>query len=204
MELTKKVLITIGRDFGSGGRETAETLGKELNIPVFNKNMLGIIAKKHGYDEATLLGEDEKLTNPFFEPYPSYGMESGSLAERLFVMQSKIIREEADKGSAIFVGRCANHVLRKYPDTVNIFLYAPKEDRVARVMKLEGFQEQEAAEKAVKRIDKQRRSYYQFYTDNKWGTTDGMDLLIDSSRVGIQNCPALIEAYLKVRGYLKD
>ena len=203
MKLKKKVLITIGREYGSGGRVTGETLAKDLNIPVFDKNMIGIIAKKHGFDETTLSNEDEKLTNPFFEPYPSYGIESGSLAERLFVMQSQIIKSEADKGAAVFIGRCANNVLKKYSDVVNVFLYAPLEDRIRRIMQTEGFTEEDAAEKAIRRIDKKRRSYYQFYTDNRWGTTDGMDLLIDSSTIGIENCAALIEAYLNIKGYIE-
>lgn len=204
MKLTKKVLITIGREYGSGGREIAEILSKDLEIPLFDRNMISMIAKKHGFDEDVLTSEDERLANPFFEPYVPYGIETGALSERLFSMQSKIIREEADKGPAIFVGRCADDVLSKYPDVVNIFIFAPHEDRIERIMKNESIDDSLAADKIVRRIDKTRKSYYQFYTDKKWGSSQGMDLMINSSALGTLGTAHLIEFYLKEKGYLED
>ena len=201
MELAKKVLITIGREKGSGGRDIGLGLAKDLNIPIFDRNMINIAAKKHGYDEKALSSEDEKLTNPFFEPYTQYGMDS-ALSEKLFIMQSKIIKEEAEKGSAIFIGRCADDVLGDSPDLLNVFIYAPKADRIKRVASA-GNISQEDAEKEVKKIDKQRRAYYQFYTDKKWGSTEGTDMLLNSSSLGIDGCVAAIEAILASKGYLK-
>jgi len=200
MELSKKILITIGREEGSGGRAVAEALGKDLNIPVFDKNMIERIAKEHGYDEDVLSSEDEKLTNPFFEPYTKYGMDT-ALSEKLFIMESKIIREEAEKGSAIFIGRCADDVLSEFPDLLNVFIFAPKADRIRRVAASEGFTAEEA-ERQIKRIDKQRRAYYQFYTDRKWGMSDGMDLMLNSSSLTLEGCAAAVEACLKTKGYL--
>ncbi len=203
MKLAKKVLITIGRQYGSGGHAVASEISKDLDIPLFDKNMLTMIAKKHGYDENVLTSEDERLSNPFFEPYVPYGIETGALSERLFTMQSQIIREEADKGSAIFVGRCADDVLKDYGDVVNIFIYAPRADRVKRVMESENIEDSLAADKIIKRIDKTRISYYQFYTDRKWGTTDGMSLMINSSELGIEGTARLIESYLQIKGYIE-
>ncbi|MEE3420053.1 MAG: cytidylate kinase-like family protein [Lachnospiraceae bacterium] len=204
MRLTKKVLITIGREYGSGGRVIGETLAKDLDMPCFDRNMIAMIAKKHGLDEDALNSSDERLSNPFFDPYAPYGMDAGAISERLFLLQSNIIREEADKGPAIFIGRCANDILRDYQDVVNIFIYASRNDRVERIMKVEEIDDSLAAAKIVKRTDKTRRSYYQFYTDKKWGSTEGMDLMINSSAVGIPGAVRVIEAFLKEKGYVTD
>lgn len=204
MKLNHKVLITVGREYGSGGRVISETLGKDLNIPVFDKNMIAMIAKEHGLDEDILTSSDERLSNPFFEPYSPYNANSGSISERLFLMQSKIIQEKAKEGSAIFVGRCADEVLREYEDVIRIFIFAPRNDRIKRIMEVEDIADVLAADKIVKRTDKARKSYYQFYTDRKWGSIDGMDLMINSSALGIEESVHLIEDFLRRKGYLQD
>lgn len=199
MKIMKKVLVTIGREKGSGGRQIGEALAKDLDISCFDRNMIEMIAKKHGYDEEVLSSEDEKLTNPFFEPYTQYGMEA-ALSEKLFIMESGIIKEEAEKGSAIFIGRCADDVLSGNPTLVNIFIYAPREDRVRRIAENENLSEGDA-DRLIKKIDKRRRAYYQFYTDRKWGTKEGMDLMLNSSALGIDGCVAVIEAFLRAKGF---
>ena len=201
MILKKKILLTVGREYGSGGRVISEALGRDLGIPVFDKNMLSMIAKKHGYDEKALAASDEKLTTPFFESYFPYGTDSGGIAERLFLLQASIIKEEADKGSGIFIGRCANDVLREYDNVINIFIFAPKADRIKRIMEVDQISDPAQAEKMIKRMDKTRRSYYQFYTDKRWGTTDDMDLMINSSALGIEGSVTLIEDFLYRGGY---
>ncbi len=201
MKLIKKVLLTIGREYGSGGRASAEALAKDLDIPLFDKNMISMIVKKHGYDEEALTSSDEHLSNPFFDPYVPYGFEAGTISEKLFMLQSNIIKEQADKGSAIFVGRCANDVLRKYDNVVNVFIYADKKDRVKRIMAKENLTDEATAEKLIKKMDKTRRAYYQFYTDKKWATPDGMDLMIKSSGIGVEGVARLIESYLVLTGY---
>ena len=141
---------------------------------------------------------------PFFEPYPSFGLDTGSISDKLYIMQSEIIREEANRGSAIFIGRCANDILEKYDDVVNIFIYAPKAIRLQRIMEVEDISDSSAAEKILRRTDKSRRSYYQFYTDKKWGSSEGMDLLINSASLGIDGSVRLIEDYLRLRGYIDN
>ena len=139
----------------------------------------------------------------FFDPYSPYGLDTGAISERLFLAQADIIKEQADKGSAVFVGRCANDVLRKYNDVVSIFIYAPKNDRIKRIMSIEKIGDSLAAEKIVRRTDKARRSYYQFYTDKKWGSTEDMDLMLDSSKLGVEGTTGLIEDYLVRLGYVE-
>lgn len=204
MKVCHKFLLTIGREYGCGGKLIADAIGKDLDVPVFDKNLIAMIAKKHGFDEDALTSSDEKLSIPFFEPYSPYGADNSSLSERLFIHQAEIIKEEADRGSAIFIGRCANDILRNYDDLINVFIYAPKAYRIQRIMDAEDIADSTAAEKIIRRMDKNRRSYYQFYTDKKWGSPEGMDLLINSASVGIDGTVATIESYLKLRGYITD
>ena len=204
MKILKKFQLTIGREYGCGAKLIADAISKALDIPVFDRNLIAMIAKKHGFDEDALTSSDERLAIPFFEPYSSYGTGTGSIAEKLFIHQAQIIKEEADKGPSIFVGRCANDILRHYPDVVNVFIYAPKEYRINRIMEVEDIADAGAAEKIIRRMDKTRRSYYQFYTDKRWGTKEGMDLMIDSASIGFDGAVSLIEHYLKCRGYIED
>ncbi|MDO4619834.1 MAG: cytidylate kinase-like family protein [Lachnospiraceae bacterium] len=204
MKIEKKFIICVGREYGSGGHIVADRLGKKLGIPVYDKNLIRMIAQKHELDEDTLHSSDEKLSNPFFEPYSPYGVDSGAISERLFMMQSGIIREEASNGSAIFVGRCANDILRNYEDVISLFVYAPKSYRIVKVMEEGKVSTEAAADKLIRRMDKTRRAYYQFYTDKKWGTTEGMDLLLNSQVLGIDGCVDVMIQYLKVRGYISE
>ena len=203
MKLLKKVIITIGREYGSGGKAIAEALAKDLGIKLYDKNLIELIAERHNIDPDVLEATDERISNPFFDPYISYGIDTASRSSRLFALQSNIIREAANEDSAIFVGRCANDILWEYPDVIRIFIYAPKLDRIQRIMVKEGIAEDLAAEKIVRRMDKARRSYYQFYTDKKWGSSEGMDLLINSSVLGIEGTAVLIEDFLVRKGYIE-
>jgi cytidylate kinase len=165
--------------------------------------MITMIAEKHGFDEADLESDDERLSNPFFEPYIAYGVDTASRSSRLYALQAQIIREEANKGSAIFVGRCADDVLQNYPCLVNIFIYAPRLDRIKRIMVVEGIADNLAADKIVRRIDKTRRAYYQFYTDQKWGAPENKDLMLNSSALGLEESVKFIEDFLERLGYLE-
>ena len=147
---------------------------------------------------------DERLANPFFEPYSPYGTDTGTISEKLFMLQAQIIKEEADKGSCVFIGRCANDVLRNYEDVVRIFIYAPREVRIRRVMERENIASEETAARALRKADKARRAYYQFYTDKKWGTPEGMDLLFDSEIFGIDGSAEFIIDFLRRKGYVSD
>ncbi|MDO4805222.1 MAG: cytidylate kinase-like family protein [Lachnospiraceae bacterium] len=203
MKLSKNFHVTIGREYGSGGKAIAEALGEDLGIKVFDKNIIQMISEQHNIDPDVLEATDEHISNPFFDPYISYGIDTASRSSRLFALQSRIIRDAANEGPAIFVGRCADDILWEFPDVVNIFIYAPKADRVKRIMKKENITEDLAAEKIIRRMDKARRTYYQFYTDKKWGTPEGMDLMINSSALGIEGTVGLIEDFLILKGYIE-
>lgn len=205
MKLKKKVLITIGREYGSGGKAIADMLGKVLDIPVYDKNILYMLAEKTGLSEKFLEDEDERKRIPFYDTYMPLGnSQYGSLNEHMFTAQCGLIREKAQEGSGIFVGRCADQVLRRFDEAFHFFVFAPRADRLARIMDIEQINEVEAGNKILKKVDKQRRSYYQFYTDKKWGHSEGMDMLINSSTLGYEGAVNLILHFLKEKGYVEE
>ena len=192
--MEKKLLITIGRQFGSGGKEVAEELGRKLVIPVYDSELITEAARKSGISEEFFQKRDEKRRALFI------GMKSGMDDEILFRIQSEAIRELAEKGSAIFVGRASDYVLRDL-DCVDVFICAPLETRVKRIMERQGLSESEA-ESLIDRKDRVRAEYYDFFTFSKWGTAANYDLCIDSSILGIEGTADLIIDFAKKRGLL--
>ena len=202
MKLTRILHLCVGREYGSGGRAISEVLGDILDIPVYDVNILSELAEKEGLDKDVLKSEDEKLASPFFSNYITYHAGETMLSDRIFNMQADLIREKAAEGSAIFVGRCADEILREDPDMHSIYIYAPIEDRIHRAMERENLSRADA-EKFVRRMDKQRRSYYQFYTDKKWGSTEGRDLLLNSAVLGIGGTARFLADYLVHLGFVE-
>jgi len=190
--MSKNIVITIGREFGSGGREIGQKLAKALDVGFYDKNLIDIAAQKSGMDSALLYQADEKASNPFFSAYLPAGTEYGTINDRLFWTQSLIIKDLADKQSCVIVGRCADYVLADYENCLHVFVYAPIEDRIKRVMERYLIDTTNAAKKEVHREDKVRRSYYQYYTDQKWGRTEGKHLSINSSFLGIDTTVELL------------
>ena len=192
--MEKKILITIGRQFGSGGKAVAEELGRRLGIPVYDDELITEAARKSGIAEEFFHKRDEKRRALFI------GMKSGMDDEILFGIQSDAIRELASKGSAIFVGRASDYVLRDM-DCVDVFISAPLEARVKRIMERQGLSASEA-EDLIERKDRGRAEYYDFFTFSKWGTAANYDLCIDSSILGIEGTAELIIDFAKKRGLI--
>lgn len=192
--MEKKVLITIGRQFGSGGKAVAEELGRRLGIPVYDDELITEAARKSGIAEEFFHKRDEKRRALFI------GMKSGMDDEILFGIQSDAIRELASKGSAIFVGRASDYVLRDM-DCVDVFISAPLEARVKRIMERQSLSASEA-EDLIERKDRGRAEYYDFFTFSKWGVASNYDLCIDSSILGISGTAELIIDFAKKRGLL--
>jgi len=190
--MSKNIVITIGREFGSGGREIGQKVAQALDIGFFDKNLIDIAAKKSGMDSSLLYQADEKASNPFFSAYLPSGSEYGTINDRLFWTQSSIIKDLAEKQSCVIVGRCADYVLADYENCLHVFVYAPLEDRIERIMERYLIDTPHAAKKEIHREDKVRKSYYQYYTDLKWGISAGKHLSIDSSFLGIDKTVDLI------------
>jgi len=201
--MSKKFVVTIGREFGSGGNEIGKKLAEKLGIGFYDRNMLNLVAEESGIKEQFLEKEDEKASNPFDEPYIPYGIDTGSLSERLFKMQAKLIKEKSEEESCVIVGRCSDYILRNVEHACHVFVYADLGDRIARVMETQHTNEDEAY-KILKKQDKIRRAYYQYYTDHKWGTQEGKDIMINKSSTGVDGAVNLIIQFLKNKGYIDE
>lgn len=194
-----KFIITIGREFGSGGREIGEVVAAKLGIDFYDKKLIEIASQKSGINKELFENADESKsysligslfglrTSPASEISPGCFLSN----ETLFNIQSDVIRELASKDSALFVGRCADYVLEECDSCINIFITADREDRVKRVCSRTGLDPDKASD-LIDKIDKRRASYYNYFSNKRWGEISSYDLSINSSLLGIKGTAALI------------
>lgn len=197
--MSRNIVITIGRETGSGGREIAKKLSKILKINYYDKNLIDMAAEKSGMSSAVLHRADEKASNPLFSPYVTKLGEYGSVNDKLFWVQSSIIKELAEKESFVIVGRCADYILADKEDCLNIFICASMENRIDRIKDRYMLESTEVARKEIIQEDKQRRSYYQYYTDQKWGGREGKHLIIDTGFFGVEKTIDMIAEIVRRR-----
>ncbi len=194
--MTKRCIITIGREYGSGGRIIGEMLAEKLGIAFYDRKFLEMAAIETGYSEDDLSEQDEFIEKKYF-PY-----KTENLSEELFEIQSRIMIEKAKSESCVIVGRCSDIILKDFANVVHVFIYADEDDRIQTIMKRNNLDEVKAR-KEMKKVEKMRKSYYQYYTDTDWGARENKDLLINSSTCKIEGAVDLIIAYLKIRGMLQ-
>lgn len=205
--MAKKCIITIGRQFGSGGRYVGRLLAEKLGIPFYDKELLSEAAKQSGICEEILEDHDEKPTRSLLFSLVT-GMQhhvgSGNfymdmpLNHRIFLAQFDAIRKLAEEGSCVIVGRCADYVLREDPDAVSVFVKADMPSKVARAVKYYGVEEDKAEER-IRKADKQRASYYNYYATATWGDVDNYDLVVDTGVLGVEGAVELITKFLELR-----
>lgn len=203
--MEKNIIITIGRQFGCGGKDIAGVLGKKLGIPVFDNELIIKAAQESGFSAEFFERSDEKrrffsLTSIFAGSYSS-DSENFMSDKGLFKIQCETIRSIAEQGSAIIVGRCSDYVLRERGNTLSIFLTSPIEERVRRVAERMGIS-LEKAEETVEKQDRGREEYYNYYTFGNWGVASNYDLCIDSSKAGIEGTADIIIEFAKISGLL--
>ena len=193
--MEKRILINIGRQFGAGGRGVAALLGERLDIPVYDNELIRKAAEESGFSPAFFKKSDERKR--LFRFGSLFGLNRASSyapsaidGTELFKYQSQAIRDIAQQGSAIFLGRASDYVLRDM-ECLDVFICAPMEDRVKRVCERTGMEAAEA-EKYIQRKEKNRRDYYNFFTLGNWGVASNYDLCLDSSLVGLEGCADLI------------
>ncbi len=188
------LIITIARQNGSGGREVGKILADLLGIRCYDQEILAESANESGISLQEIEKKEERTsrTNMFFYGIPA--------PNPVFVAQSKAIETLAANGPCVFVGRCADYVLRDRSDVINVFVKAPMEARVARSSKRNNISEKEAFAR-VKDKDSERALYYQRYTGIVWGTVENYDLTIDTSVIGVENAAKLIIEYARMAGY---
>lgn len=191
------MVVTISREYGSGGREIGEKLAQALGFSFYDKDLLKLIAEKSGIKEEILKKADEEAANPLFAPYYPPHIDPGSLNDRVFKMQAELIKEKAATENCIIVGRCGNYILDDMENAVHVFIYADQEERIDRIMARHNLEDREMAEKLVKKTDKHRRGYYQFYTELRWGRAEGYDIMIDSGLLGIDGTVAVLKTIVE-------
>ncbi|MBQ6569086.1 MAG: cytidylate kinase-like family protein [Clostridia bacterium] len=178
-----KIIVTIGRQYGSGGKEIGEKLAKKLDIPFYDNRLTETSAQDNQKPVNSLLymlytGEGTSETMPY--------------NHTLFLDQYNEIKRIAQKGSCVFVGRCADYALRDEEKILNVFIHADIDSRIERVVRLYGFSQKHAKDYILK-MDKQRANYYNSHTGRKWGSADNYDLVLCSSKLGIDTCVEIIK-----------
>ena len=201
----KKLIITIGRQFGSGGKAVADELGRRLGIPVYDNELITKAAQESGFSAELFVQSDEKkrffsLTSIFTS---NFGGDSDNYMsdKNLFNIQCSTIRNIAEQGSAVIVGRCSDYVLRDSGCTLVVFLTSSDEVRAARIMEREGLTKEKALE-LMERRDKARADYYNYYTFGNWGVASTYDLCLDSGLLGIEGTADFIIEYARRAGLL--
>ncbi len=191
------MLITIGSEHGSGGHDIARLLSEELKIPCYDKEIVDEAAAQSPFSKEILNNYDEKRVSAFFMPVSHFGGMDGGFQLNMQVASAQFdaVRSLAKDNSGIFVGRCADYVLRGRPELLRVFITAPLAARVRTIMDRKHLSE-EQARKLIREVDKDRASYYRYYTDQVWGEAGNYDLVVDSSRIGTQGVVEVILAYL--------
>ena len=202
------MVITIGREYGSGGKYIGERLSEELNFKLYDQELLTKVAEESGMDLSVLEEKDEKQEQSFWYTFAMSFYAQDSLEtqgeipsnEKIFIEQAKIIEDLANKEDCIIIGRCSNVILKNKPNVLNVFVYSSELDfKVKRKMQFGNFESELEAIKAIERIDKERETYYNYFTKQNWGDRRYYDLMIDTSKIGVDNAVKLIKEYLKLK-----
>lgn len=198
--MTNKInVITISREYGSGGREIGEKIAKALNIPFYDKVLIDMIAQDCGMAAGCVEEASEKMTMNQAFNISTLGYYSVSpivenvqvIGEDIFVSQSKIIKDLAEKGPCVIVGRCADYILRERDDVLNVFIHADFEERAKRAVEQYGIEEKNVSS-VIKKSDKARAKHYAFYCEKKWRNIDNYHLILNSGKFGIDRAVELI------------
>ena len=198
------IIINVGRQLGSGGHDIGRMLALDFQAKYYDRELLNLAAKESGLSEKIFEQNDEK--KGFFRgllnlgaPHLSSGNFKPDLSqESLFQFQSEAIRKAAKENSCVFVGRCADYVLRDFPNTVNIFITASMKYRIDQIMNKQHL-ERDQARKFIEQKESDRAAYYNYYTGKKWGAAESYDLCIDSSVLGLMETEKIIAAFIRKR-----
>ena len=201
----KHIIINVGRQLGSGGHDIGRMLALDFQAKYYDKEIMNLAAKESGFCEKFFEQNDEKkgFFKGLFNMQTSH-ISGGSMyktnfsQESLFQFQSDAIKKAAKEGSCVFVGRCADYVLRDFPNVVNVFVTASMDDRVQLFMKEKNVSREEAIRR-IEQVEHRRATYYNYYTGKKWGQASSYDLCIDSSLLGIAETGHFIADFIRRR-----
>ena len=197
--MSNRTVITIGRQFGSGGRAIGRLVAEKLGIPFYDKDIIKRISKESGLSHEILDDYDEKPTNSFLYSLSlgayTYGnsitgIPEMHMSDKIFVIQSDVIKKIASEGPCVIVGRCAESILKDEADCLSVFIHADFDSRIQRVSEYDKISHDQAAEQ-IRKTDKKRASYHNYYSELKWGAATSYDFCINS-KIGIENAAQLI------------
>ena len=200
-------IITIGREYGSGGRQIGQEVAKYFGIKCYDKELLEHAANESGICKELFENHDEKPTNSFLYSlvmdtysfgYSSAGFTDMPMNHKVFLAQFDAIKKLASEGPCVMVGRCADYALADFPNVLSVFIHADLSSRIRRIAKKYDLTDAKAKERILK-TDKKRASYYNYYTSKKWGEASGYDLCLDSGLFGIDGCVKLIKRAIAIR-----
>lgn len=203
--MDKHIIINVGRQLGSGGHDIGRMLALDFNARYYDRELMNLAAKESGFSEKFFEQNDEKkgffkglfnVQTPHFSGGSMY--KTNFSQESLFQFQSDAIIKAAKEGSCVFVGRCADYVLREFGNTVNVFITASMEYRICQVMNKQHV-DADAARKIIEQGESKRAAYYNYYTGKKWGAAGSYDLCIDSSLLGIMETEKIIAEFIRKR-----
>lgn len=199
-------IITITRQYGSGGHDIGKLLAEKIGIPFYDKELISLAAKESGISPEVFAQADEKMSNSLLYALSTglynYGNGFATMGDlpandKLYILQHKIIKQKAEKETFVVVGRCADYILKEYDNVVKVFIYADIETRVRRAVERHDI-EPSKARQAVTKADKNRANYYSFYSGQKWGAVENYDLCLNSSRLTTEQAVNLIIDYVKI------
>lgn len=187
-------IITISRQFGSGGRTIGKELAARLGIPCYDQELIGKIAKESGFAESYVEERGEQALRGGFmaSVFGDRDFYGHSNQDDLWNAQQKVILKLAQESSCVIVGRCADYILRGKADCLNVFIHADSNKRAERIVKQYG-ERDTAPQKRLQEKDKRRAAYYEFYTDNKWGAMENYHIALDSGALGIEKCVEILK-----------
>ena len=199
-------IITIGREFGSAGREIGKRIADDFGIKLYDKEMLARAAKESGICEEIFESHDEKPTNSFLYSLvmDTYSMGYGNtytdmpINQKVFLAQFDAIKKIADEGPCILVGRCADYALESYKNVVTVFIHADLDARIRRISRIYDLTDAKAKDLIVK-TDKKRSSYYNYYTNKKWSDAESYELCLNSAELGVEGTAKMIEQYVMMK-----
>ena len=186
-------IITISREFGSGGRTIGKMVAEKLCIPCYDQEIIQRIAQESGYCEDFVAERSEhaSLSNWFANAFGGKDYYGNSIQDKLWVAQLKAIVEVANKGNCVIVGRCADFILKETSDCIRVFIHAELKDKCKRIVEQYG-ESNETPERRLKEKDKRRAAYYQLYTDQKWGDLKNYDIALNTSTLSFEQCAETI------------
>lgn len=204
----KRTIITIGRQYGSGGREIGKRVSEILGIPYYDKELIELAAKEGGMSSEVFSTMDEKPTNSLLYTMATSGSMYGGLrytpqtelplSDKLFILSSRVIREIAEKGSCVIIGRCGDYVLREDKDLTSVYIHAPLGKRMERIVRL--YEEPvDKAEQIIQKMDKQRSQYYSYFTGRNWNDMANYHLCFSSGVLGVEASANFIVKYIEER-----